>query len=473
VDARRTKIVCTLGPASGGTGAIERLIRAGMDVARLNLSHGTRQEHARRIRDVRRLSGRLGATVAVLVDLAGPKYRVGKLTGGKVALEKGADVWLTAQDVEGDSGVLPVNPPTLARHARTGGTILLDDGALRLRIVSKRGTEINCRVIVGGTLMENRGVVIPGMRRIGPFVTDDLRDQVRFAAQQRPDFVAMSFVGTAADVRDVRKALDAAGCGAPIISKIERGEAVRNFDAILEASDGIMVARGDLGTDIALEKVPLVQRDIIHRCNRAGKPVITATQMLESMVGSARPTRAEVSDVANAIFDGTDATMLSAETAIGRHPVQSVRMMARIARQAERGLPYDEMLTERAGWMARRTEELISYDACHTAHYLGAAAIVAFTRSGSTAGRVSRYRPSVPVLALSPEEEVCRRAVLHWGVHPVEVAQPRYADELFVTACRVCRDLGLARTGDLVVITGGIPLGVAGSTNLLKVEEVV
>ena len=472
VDPRRTKIVCTLGPASGTASVIERLIRAGMDVARLNLAHGTAREHARRIRDVRRLSDRLGATIAVMVDLAGPKYRVGKLAGGHVTLEKGAEVLLTAQDVVGDVDRLPVNPPSLAQHARAGGTVLLDDGALRLRIVSRRGTEVKCRVMVGGLLQENRGLVIPGMRHPGPFVTESLREQVSFAAQQQPDFVAMSFVGTAGDVRDVREALEAAGCTAPIISKIERGQAVRNFGAILEASDGIMVARGDLGTDIALEKVPLVQRDIIRKCNRAGKPVITATQMLESMVGSARPTRAEVSDVANAIFDGTDATMLSAETAIGRHPVQSVRMMARIARQAERGLPYHQMLTERGGWMARKTEELISYDACHTAHYLGAAAIVAFTVSGSTAGRVSRYRPRVPVLALSPDVEVCRRAVLDWGVHPVEVAQPEYVDELFAAARRVCLDLGLARTGDLVVITGGIPLGVAGSTNLLKVEEV-
>jgi pyruvate kinase len=291
-------------------------------------------------------------------------------------------------------------------------------------------------------------------------------------AEQHPDFLAVSFVSRAADLEEVRRVLIEQGGDVPIIAKIERGEAVSNFDSILAASDGIMVARGDLGTDIPLERVPLVQRDIIQKCNRAGKPVITATEMLESMVESARPTRAEASDVANAIFDGSDAIMLSAETAIGRYPVRATRIMTRIAREVERRLPYDRMLAERADWLEYKTDELISYDACHTAHYLGAAAIIAFTQSGSTAGRVSKYRPKVPVLAITPDEVICRRMLLRWGVNPLPVSELANLDEMFTTGVNLAKELGIARPGDLVVITGGVPIGVVGSTNLLKVEQV-
>jgi pyruvate kinase len=262
------------------------------------------------------------------------------------------------------------------------------------------------------------------------------------------------------------------GADIPIITKIERVQAVNNFNAILSTSDGIMVARGDLGVDIPLEKVPLVQKEIIYKCNRAGKPVITATQMLESMVNVARPTRAEVTDVANAIFDGTDATMLSAETSIGNYPVQAVRTMAKIAEETERKLPYARILAERGEWLERETDELISYSACHTAHSLGAAAIVAFTHSGSTAGRVSKYRPRMPILAITSSNVVSGRLLLYWGVQPFEVAIVSSVDELFRAGVRLSKDLGLAKPGDLIVITGGVPVGVAGSTNLLKVERI-
>ncbi len=472
VSQRRTRIVCTLGPATSRARAIERLIRGGMDVARLNLSHGTRREHVRFVQTVRRLGHRLGANVAVLIDLPGPKYRTGKLKNGRVTLKKGGSLVLTTREVVGDATMVSVNLPTLMDDARVGATVLLDDGAMQLRVVDRQQDNVVCRVVIGGVLTEGRGLVMPGIRSAGPFMTDALREHLLFAAGQQPDFLAVSFVGTEQDIRDVRAALPDGAAEIPIIAKIERGEAVRNFDQILDASDGIMVARGDLGTDIPLERVPLVQRDIIRKCNRAGKPVITATEMLESMVSAARPTRAEVSDVANAIFDGTDATMLSAETAVGRFPVRAVRIMARIARETERRLPYDEMLAERAGWLERKTEELISYDACHTAHYLGAAAIVAFTHSGSTAGRVSKYRPRVPVLAISPDEAVCGRLLLHWGIHPLRVARLTHVSDLFATGVRLTKELGLASPGDLIVITGGIPIGVSGSTNLLKVEVV-
>jgi pyruvate kinase len=339
--ARRTKIVCTLGPASRSATLIERLIRAGMNVARLNLSHGTAHEHAQVVTTVRRVAQRLAVPVAVLMDLPGPKYRTGPLQGGSVVLQKGAQVILTTRPIEGDQRRVPVNLPTLPRDVRVGDTVLLDDGAMELMVERTSRTEVICRVRVGGTLTPGRGVVVPGMRTSGPYLTSQLTAHLEFASTQQPDFLALSFVSCAQDIAHVRERLQPRGADIPIISKIERGQAISHLDAILHASDGIMVARGDLGVDIPLEQLPLVQKDIIRRCNRRDKPVITATQMLESMVTAARPTRAEVTDVANAIFDGTDAVMLSAETSIGKHPVQAVAMMAKIARTTESQLPYE------------------------------------------------------------------------------------------------------------------------------------
>jgi pyruvate kinase len=469
---RRTKIVCTIGPAVRSAGVIEQLIKAGMNVARFNLSHGTFEEHTRYIRTVRKLSRRLAVPVAVLLDLPGPKYRTGKLKEGQVKLRKGAWVTLTTRQVTGDDELIPVNLATLSQDIKVGDTVLVDDGAMRLKVLEKQSTEIRCKVMVGGTLTEKRGLVVPGMRISSPFVTDILRECILFAVEQRPDYLALSFVSEANDVSSARAILHEKDVEIPIIAKIERGVAVDRFDSILLASDGIMVARGDLGVDIPLERVPLVQKETIRKCNQAGKPVITATQMMESMVNAPRPTRAEVTDVANAIFDGTDAIMLSAETSIGEYPIQAVRMMARIARETENELPYGKMLAERGEWLKPKTDELISYSACYTAQSLGAVAVVAFTQSGSTAARVSKYRPRVPVVAITPDAEVVGRLMLKWGVYPFQIARASSVDELFTAASRLCRELGLARSGDLIVITGGIPIGVAGSTNLLKVEKI-
>jgi pyruvate kinase len=469
---RRTKIICTLGPATSSAAAIERLIRAGMDVARLNLSHGTLDEHARYIETVRRLSRRTGIAVSVLIDLPGPKYRIGRLKGGQALLKKGGQVRLTTEEVEGDASLLPVTLPNLARDIQAGDTVILDDGAMQLRVREIDGDEVRCRVVVGGRLREGRGLVVPGMRISLPFITEQLRDDILFAVKQQPDFLALSFVTGAKDIADVRAIMQDNQAKIPIIAKIERGEAVNNFNSILSASDGIMVARGDLGVEIPLERVPLVQKEIIKKCNRAGKPVITATEMLESMIDSIRPTRAETTDVANAIFDGTDAIMLSAETAIGKFPVPAVRMMASIARAAEKRLLYEQILAERRSWLERETDELISYSACQTAHSLRAAAIVAFTQSGSTAIRVSKYRPSVPILALTPSSVVSGRLRLYWGVRPYEVGKPASVDELFAMGARLATDLGLAKPGDLIIIAAGVPIGVAGSTNMLKVERI-
>ena len=469
---RRTKIVCTIGPATCSAVAIERLILAGMNIARLNLSHGTYREHSRYIRTIRRVSQRLDINVAILMDLPGPKYRTGRMRGGQALLKNRSQVTLTTRQVVGNARLIPVNLPNLPRDVKAGDLVLLDDGAMQLRVLKTDGTEVHCRVIAGGALTEGRGVVVPGMRISGPFITNSLKENLLFAIGKQPEFIALSFVSSADDVKAVRDLLRKSNASIPLITKIERGDAVSKFDSILAIGDGVMVARGDLGVDIPLERVPIVQKEIVHKCNHAGKPVIIATQMMESMINAARPTRAEVTDIANAIFDGADATMLSAETSIGRYPVPAVTIMAKIAREAENKLPYDQILTERGRYLEHKTDELISYSACHTADSLEAKAIVAFTRSGSTAGRVSKYRPRVPILAITPDGNVCRRLLLRWGVHPIQIPEQKSIDGLFATGVRLAREMKIARPGDLIVITGGIPLGVAGSTNLLKVEKV-
>jgi pyruvate kinase len=469
---RRTKIVCTIGPASGSAAVIEQLIKAGMNVARFNLAHGTYREHTRHIQTVRKLFHRLAIPVATIIDLPGPKYRTGRLKDSQARLKKGAQVILTTRQVKGDAGVISVNLPTLTQDIKAGDTVLLDDGAMQLKVLEGQGTEIRCKVMVGGILTEGRGLVVPGMHISAPFITDALRQHILFAVRQQPDYLALSFVGNAEDITSVRAILSENDTDIPIIAKIERGVAVNKFDSILSVSEGVMVARGDLGVNIPLEKVPLVQKEIIKKCNQAGKPVITATQMLESMVNAPRPTRAEVTDVANAIFDGTDAIMLSEETSTGKYPIQAVKMMGKIAREVEGKLPYEQMLAEHGRWLEQKTDELISYSACHTAQSLEAAALVAFTQSGSTAGRVSKYRPRMPILAITTDAVVVKRLMLRWGVYPFQIAGPSSVEELFATGAELSKELGLAKTGDLIVVTGGIPIGITGSTNLLKVEKI-
>jgi len=468
---KRTKIVCTIGPATGSAAVIDKLIRAGMNVARFNLSHGTYSEHACHIQTVRDVSHRLAIPVATIIDLPGPKYRTGKLKDGRATLNEGAQVVLTTRQIGGDDNAIPVNLPTLSKDVKVGDTILLDDGAMQLKVLAKQDTDVSCRVMIGGILTEGRGLVVPGMRISGSFITNTLRECIVFTIKQQPDYLALSFVSEATDLISVRAILHENDADIPVIAKIERGVAVEEFDSILIDSDGIMIARGDLGVDIPLEKIPLVQKEIIKKCNKVGKPVITATQMLESMVNAPRPTRAEVTGVANAIFDGADAIMLSGETSIGKYPVQAVKMMTRIAKEAEDVQPYKQILSESGGWPERKTDELISYSACHTAHSLEAAALVAFTQSGSTAGRVSRYRPRMPILAISPSTTVVGRLLLRWGVYPFQIDGASSVEDLFATGAKLSKELGLAKTGDLIVITGGIPVGVTGSTNLLKVEQ--
>ncbi|MEE8420028.1 MAG: pyruvate kinase [Dehalococcoidales bacterium] len=469
---QRTRIVCTIGPATNTAAMIGQLIKAGMDVARLNLSHGSLDQHASCVEMVRKLSAALSRPVAVLMDIPGPKYRTGYMRQKSISLVKGAEITLTTRQIEGDDNVVPVNIATLPKDARVGSRILVDDGAIQLKVIAVDKTEVKCRVIVGGQLTAGRGVVLPGVRTSAPFVTDRLKQMVDFAADQAPDYIAVSFVNCPEDVVQIREILSRRKVKIPLIAKIEKELAVKKFDSILAVSDAVMVARGDLGVDIPLEKVPLVQKDIIGKCNRAGKPVITATQMLESMISAARPTRAEVTDVANAIFDGTDAIMLSAETSVGKYPVQAVRMMGQIARETEKKLPYEDMLIKRSAWIVPQTDELLAYDACHNADKLGAAAIVAFTESGSTAQRVSKYRPRTPIIAITSNRSVRGKLQLFWGVQAFQVDTSSSVNDLFGTASRLVKEMKLARSGQLIVITGGIPLGVAGTTNLLKVERV-
>jgi pyruvate kinase len=469
---RRTKIVCTIGPASGSPAMVERMIRSGMNVARLNLTHGSFAEHAAYVEIIRRTSDKLGFPVAILMDIPGPKYRTGDMKLGQATLKKGATFVLTVRKVEGDAKEVSVNLPNLTKDVKAHDLVLVDDGAIQLRATEVSATDVRCKVLVGGVLKSRKGITVPGMKRSVPFLTGDSMSAIQFAAAQHPDFIGVSFVTGADDLSQVREFLTGARVNIPLISKIETRQAIAEFDHILAASDGIMVARGDMGVELPLPKVPLIQKEIIRKCNEAGKPVITATQMLESMILAPRPTRAEVADVANAIFDGTDAIMLSAETSVGRYPVQALRMMVQIARETDGALPYSRMLHDKDDVRRPETDDAISFDACHTAFQLGAKAIVAFTTSGSTALRVSRYRPKAPVLAITPVPVVRRRLALTWGSYPFEVDPQKTVDDVFERAAELARDIGIAKKGDLVVVTAGIPLGIPGTTNLLKVVQV-
>ncbi len=470
--ARRTKIVCTLGPATDTPEVIERVIRAGMNIARFNLSHGSFEEHSRRIQTVRNASKKLDMPCSILIDLPGPKYRTGKQNPESITLKNGQAFILTMKQIVGNEQMVSVNLPGLAQQVKPGDSVLLNDGVMELQVLGTTDSEVRTRVVVGGVLTEGRGVAVPGMPIIGPFLTDALRKYIDYAVSEKPDYIALSFIQRPDDINQVKEILRGKGADIPICSKIERGTAVARFDAILEATDAVMVARGDLGVDIPLQRIPIVQKEIIRKCNVVGKAVITATQMLESMMSNIRPTRAEVTDIANAIFDGTDAVMLSGETTIGQYPVESVKMMADVAEEAEKALPYDEWLKERGEWVRPQTDDLISYNACYTAERLGAVAIIAFTKSGSTARRVAKFRPRVPIIAITDTDEVSRRLQLYWDIQAINLGQPANIEELISTGTRLARELGIARAGDLIVITGGTPLGISGTTNFLKVQKV-
>jgi len=442
-----------------------------MDVARLNFSHGTQEEHLDKIKTIRRTAERLGKPVSILQDLSGPKIRVGKVKEGGVELRKGEEFVLTNREVMGDERGVSVSYATLPSEVRPGDAILLSDGAIELRVLERNAHDVQCRVMVGGLLTSQKGVNFPTRSILASaFTSKDHRDLL-FGLKHGIDLIALSYVKGGEDIESVRTILKKESADTPIIAKIERKEALDRMDEILRASDGIMVARGDLGVETPLEKIPNVQKKLIRKANALGKPVITATQMLRSMVDHTQPTRAEVTDVVNAIYDGTDAIMLSEETASGQFPVEAVQMMARIAQSAEEEFPFDAFL-RRDTEEAMDLPQAISHAASSLAKQVKAAAIVTPTESGSTSQWVSKLRPRQPILALTRHLSTIKRLNLSWGVYPVLVPDWKDTDDMLERSKRIPRELGLAKPGDRIVIIAGVPISTPGTTNLIKVEIV-
>lgn len=470
---RKTKIVCTIGPASESLENTKKLIQAGMNVARLNFSHGDYEEHGNRIKAIRQASQELGKTVAILLDTKGPEIRLGKLKEEPIELVQGEDITLTTEEILGDIKRIPITYKELPNDVRVGSTILIDDGLIGLTVTGIEGTEIHCRIVNSGQIKSKKGVNVPGVAISMPGITEKDASDIRFGIEQNVDFIAASFVRRASDVLEIRELLERhGGQHIQIISKIENQQGVDNLDEILEVSDGLMVARGDLGVEIPAEEVPLVQKQMIEKCNRVGKPVITATQMLDSMQRNPRPTRAEASDVANAIFDGTDAIMLSGETAAGKYPMESVQTMAAIAVRAESALHYREIFQKQAQAQQTSVTEAISQAVANSSLDLDANAIVTSTESGYTARMVSKYRPKAPIVAVTPDEQVVRRLQLVWGVVPVQGTLAGSTDEMFDIAVAGALKSGHVRLGDTVVITAGVPVGRSGTTNLIKIHHI-
>jgi len=469
---RRTKIVCTLGPSTDPPGMVAEIIRAGMNVARLNASHGTLDEHRSRLRAVRAAAEDQGAHVAIMVDLRGPEVRLGPLSGGRLLLEEGQSIDLVADAATAGPADLTVDWPGLVEKVSPGARILIDDGNLLLEAIESLPGRLRCRVRIGGELLGGKKLNLPGVHLDLTFVDDRDRASLRLAVQEGAEWVAASFVRSAADVLEVRRVIEELGGRQGIIAKLETAAGVESLESILKVADGIMVARGDLGVEMSAEEVPVVQKRLIARANHLGKPVITATQMLESMIGRPRPTRAEASDVANAIYDGTDAVMLSAETAVGRYPVEAIRTMARIAERVERDPEVGEAARRRVRVSLRTVTDAISQATCQMASDLGAAAIITATTSGHTARMVARHRPSVPIVAATPDPVVARRLALIWGVRALLTPGAEGTDLLVDEAIAASVQAGLVAEGDVVVITAGVPVGVPGTTNLIKVHPV-
>ncbi len=470
----QTKIVCTIGPASNNEQTMAALVKAGMNVARLNFSHNSHEEHLKSIEMLRAVRSRLHAPLAILLDTKGPEIRLRTFKNGSVLLHKGDHFTLTTREVVGDEKICSVSYADLPHQVPVGTEILIDDGKIHLCVEAVTDTEINCTVENGGPLSNRKSINIPNVHLDLPYLSPADEADLIFGIQNDVDFIAASFVRSKEDIIALRKFINYhGGHKIRIISKIENIEGVENFDDILAHSDGIMVARGDMGVEVAFEKLPGIQKKFIRKCYLAGKMVITATQMLESMIHSLTPTRAEITDVANAVFDGTSAIMLSGETAVGENPVHVVEVMAKIARQAERdafemgayrGFQHECDYTS--------TTNAICDAACTTASDLDAQAIIAVTKSGETARRVSKFRPNVPIVAATPDEKTFHQLALSWGVYPVMALAQNDTDSLFRHAIDCAKQIDLVNTGDKVVITGGVPLNIPGNTNILKVQIV-
>lgn len=465
---RKTKIVATIGPASCSEQVLKELISAGVNVVRLNFSHGTRQWHKKLIQSIRKISSELGKPIAILQDLTGPRIRIGNLKDKNILLKNGMLFDLTTQNIIGDEKRISVNYKNLPQEIKKGDTILIADGSVKAEVIGKSKTEIRCRVTSGGLISSKKGINLPFTKlKIPSLTAKDIKD-LEFGIKCNVDFIALSFVRKADDIKKAKEIIRKKGASIPIIAKIEKPEAVKKIDEIIEASDGLMVARGDLGVEIPLEEIPQVQKMIINKSNVCGKPVITATQMLKSMVENPEPTRAEVTDVANSILDGTDAMMLSEETAVGKYPVKAVRIMSRIAESAEKNLS-GKMIFNNEDMKKRKTiPDAISHAACLTALDLNAKAIIAPTQSGYTAIQVSRFRPRQVIIAVSPDIKTVRKLSLCWGVYPILINSFKNTDDMINKAKKASLESRLVRNGDMVVMTAGLPVEKSGNTNIIK-----
>ena len=466
MNFRHSKIVCTIGPASRDPRILKRLLAAGMDVARLNFSHGSHAEHLSCMQSLRATANKLGKTIAILADLQGPKIRTGPLAGGiPVLLRAGQKFTITTAKILGDSTRVNTTFLPLPKEVHRGDRILLSDGLIELRVENISGRNVNCHVVNGGALGEHKGINLPGVNLRVPALTPKDKADLKFALAHGADYIAVSFVRRPEDVLLAKSLIRRAKKETPVIAKLEKPEAIENLEGILRVADGVMVARGDLGVEMNPERVPVVQKNIIARAREFRRPVITATQMLESMTENPRPTRAEASDVANAIFDGSDAVMLSAETASGKYPVEAVSMMARIIEEAEASIPeFARPATQEKLKVAETVAELV----CHASRELHMKWIVVFTHSGFTARLISRYRPLVPIAAFSPEAETRRRLALVWGVAPLEIPNLRKVDQLAEISEKRLLQEKLVHKGDVIAIVAGTPMGVRGTTNFMK-----
>ncbi len=468
---RKTKIICTLGPATDSEEVLRQLMQEGMDVARFNFSHGDYQEQGRRLEQVKAIREELGIPVATLLDTKGPEIRLGQLKDKKAVLKEGQTFTLTTEDLLGDENRASITYKNLGKDVKTGTRILIDDGLIEMTVRQVTDTEIICVVNNGGVISDKKGINVPDVELSMPYISQKDYEDIVFGIENDFDFIAASFVRCADDVLQIRRIFEEKDCHSiNIISKIENMQGVDNIDEIIRVSDGIMVARGDMGVEIPLEDVPIIQKMIIAKVYNAGKQVITATQMLDSMMKNPRPTRAEATDVANAIYDGTSAIMLSGETAAGMYPVEAVKTMVKIAARAEQDIDYRARFKRRENMNNPDITNAISHATCTTAEDLNAAAIITVSHSGRTARMVSKYRPSCPVIGCSMSEKVCRQLNLSWGVTPLVLKRMENADELFEHAVDEAEKAGLIEMGDITVITAGIPLGVSGTTNMIKVH---
>lgn len=472
---RKTKIVCTIGPASESEEMLEKLMKAGMNVARLNFSHGSHEEHKARIDTIRKVADRLGKTIGILLDTKGPEIRTHDMKDGLIMLEKGKEVIVSMSQIEGTPEKFSVTYEDLINDVQVGSYILLDDGLVELQAkdIDKTKGEVKCDILNTGELKNKKGVNLPGVKVNLPGITDKDADDILFGIKEDVDYIAASFVRRPSDVLDIREILERENNhNITIFPKIENQEGIDNIEEILEVSDGLMVARGDMGVEIPPESVPIVQKDLIRKCNKLGKPVITATQMLDSMQRNPRATRAEASDVANAIYDGTDAVMLSGETAAGLYPEEAVKTMRNIAVSAEAAQDYKKLLSDRTKLVETSLVNAIGVSVAHTALNLNVKAIVAATESGSTAVTISKYRPHSDIIAVTPSEHTARQLALVWGAYPVIKKGRKTTDDLLNNAVATAVETGRVTNGDLIIITAGVPTGEKGTTNMMKLHLV-